>query len=330
MSFMDTEVIRKAVRLACRAPSLHNSQPWQWEFDGGKLRLFIDLKRPMLADPSGREVLISCGAILDHLRVAMGAAGWQTDVDRFPDPNDPNCLASIGFAPIGDVSEDSRSRADAILLRRTDRLPFAAPTNWQSLEPALRSVISGGAVYLDVISDDSRQQVVEASRLAESLRLYNSSYHAELDWWTGSFEATEGIPYSSLPSEAESSRVDIERVFPRPHHSERRTQISKDYSTILVLSTDHDNRTDALATGEALSAILLECTMAGLATCTVSHLTEVRASRDLIATLLEHDAVPQVLVRVGMVPTREEVPPPTPRRPLDEVLHIENRKGRTE
>jgi hypothetical protein len=182
----------------------------------------------------------------------------------------------------------------------------------------------------DVISDDSRQQVVEASRLAESLRLYNSSYHAELDWWTGSFEATEGIPYSSLPSEAESSRVDIERVFPRPHHSERRTQISKDYSTILVLSTDHDNRTDALATGEALSAILLECTMAGLATCTVSHVTEVRASRDLIATLLEHDAVPQVLVRVGMVPTREEVPPPTPRRPLDEVLHIENRKGRTE
>jgi nitroreductase len=330
MSTVDTEIIRKVVQLACRAPSLHNSQPWQWEFDGSELRLFVDLNRPMLRDPSGREVLISCGAVLDHLRVAIAAAGWQTDVDRFPNPNDPNHLASIAFTPIGYVTEGYRQRADAILLRRTDRLPFAAPTDWESLEPVLRNVIVGGAVHLDVISDDARPQLVEASELADSLRLYNSSYHAELDWWTGSFEVKEGIPYSSLPSEAESSRVDIERVFPRPHHSERRTGISKDYSTILVLSTGDDSRTDALATGEALSAVLLECTMAGLATCPVTHVTEVRASRDLVATLLEHEAVPQVLVRVGLVPAREEVPPPTPRRPLDEVLHIENGKGQSD
>ena len=25
-----TEIIAKAIRLACRAPSLHNSQPWRW------------------------------------------------------------------------------------------------------------------------------------------------------------------------------------------------------------------------------------------------------------------------------------------------------------
>ncbi|GFG73267.1 Acg family FMN-binding oxidoreductase [Mycobacterium botniense] len=319
----DTELIKKAVGLACRAPSLHNSQPWQWQFGGGELRLFVDPNRSMLGDPSGREVLISCGAVLDHLRVAMAAAGWQTVVDRFPDPNDPTHLASIGFTPI-DVTEVFRRRADAILLRRTDRLPFASPTDWELLEPALRNVIGAGAVHLDVISDDARPQLVEASRLAESLRLYDSSYHDEIDWWTGSFEAAEGIPYSSLPSEAESHRVDIERVFPRPHHSERRLEISKDHATILVLSTDDDGRTAALATGEALSAVLLECTMAGLATCPVTHVTEVRASRELVATLLDREALPQVLVRVGVVPTHEEVPPPTPRRPLDEVLHIEN------
>ena len=27
---VDTEVITKAILLACRAPSLHNSQPWRW------------------------------------------------------------------------------------------------------------------------------------------------------------------------------------------------------------------------------------------------------------------------------------------------------------
>lgn len=27
---VDSEVLTEAVRLACRAPSLHNSQPWRW------------------------------------------------------------------------------------------------------------------------------------------------------------------------------------------------------------------------------------------------------------------------------------------------------------
>ncbi|KAA8960158.1 NAD(P)H nitroreductase [Mycobacterium sp.] len=319
----DTELVKQAVSLACRAPSLHNSQPWQWRFGGGELRLFVDPSRSMLGDPSGREVLISCGAVLDHLRVAMAAAGWRTVVERFPDPKDPTHLASIGFAPT-DVTEDLRRRADAISRRRTDRLPFAVATEWESLEPRLREVIRAHGVHLDVMPDDVRPQLVEASQLAESLRLYDSSYHDEIDWWTGSFEATEGIPYSSLPSEAESSRVDIERVFPRPHHSERRREISKDDATILVLSTDDDSRAAALATGEALSAVLLECTVAGLATCPVTHVTELRASRELVAALLDRDAMPQVLVRVGAVPAGEDVPPPTPRRPLDEVFHIDN------
>jgi hypothetical protein len=26
----DTEIIAKAIHLACREPSLHNSQPWRW------------------------------------------------------------------------------------------------------------------------------------------------------------------------------------------------------------------------------------------------------------------------------------------------------------
>ena len=29
-TLMDTDILRAAVQLACRAPSLHNSQPWQW------------------------------------------------------------------------------------------------------------------------------------------------------------------------------------------------------------------------------------------------------------------------------------------------------------
>ena len=76
-TLVGAEVVKDAVRSACRAPSLHNSQPWQWVFDGGQLRLFLDPSRVMDTDQSAREALIGCGAALDHLRVAIAAAGWR-------------------------------------------------------------------------------------------------------------------------------------------------------------------------------------------------------------------------------------------------------------
>ena len=40
-----TTVIRDAVRLACRAPSLHNSQPWRWVVEGSTVQLFVEPDR---------------------------------------------------------------------------------------------------------------------------------------------------------------------------------------------------------------------------------------------------------------------------------------------
>ncbi len=320
---VETEVIENALRLACRAPSLHNSQPWQWVFDRSQLRLFLDPSRVMDTDQSAREALIGCGAALDHLQVAMAAEGWQAHVERVPNPDNPNHLASIDFAAKDFVTDRDRRRASAIATRRTDRLPFSAPTEWQSFEPVVASSANRGAVHLDVISDDLRPQLVEAAQFAESSRLYNTVYHDELRWWTAPFASSEGIPYSSLLSAAESDRVGVGRVFPVSKRPERRAEIPEDNATILLLSTDDDSRADALACGEALSATLLECTMAGLATCPVTHLTEVHVTRDLIRTLIDRDAIPQVLVRVGVVPVTEKSPPPTPRRPLSEVFRLQ-------
>jgi hypothetical protein len=44
-TLVDVEVIKDAVRLACRAPSLHNSQPWRLDVDGEVLHLFLDTSR---------------------------------------------------------------------------------------------------------------------------------------------------------------------------------------------------------------------------------------------------------------------------------------------
>lgn len=320
---VESPVLRDAVQLACRAPSLHNSQPWQWVVDDVGLQLFLDEDRRVdSTDDTGprREALISCGAVLDHLRVAIAVAGWDCTVQRFPDPDAPNHLASVKFSPLEAIGDQHRRRADAILNRRTDRLPLAAPTNWEFVEPVLRQALNDGAVRLDVIPDGLRPQLAEASALTESLRLYDSSYHAELAWWTGPFDTTDGIPASSLISATESDRVDIGRTFPTTANRNRRADIDEDRATVLVLSTDEDSNLAALQAGEALSAVLLECTSAGLATCPLTHLTELASSREVVNTLIRRDGMPQVLVRVGHAPAMDETVPMTPRRPLSDVL----------
>lgn len=324
-TMVETGVVKDALQTACRAPSLHNSQPWQWVLTrDGELQLFLDQERVMPSDRSGREAVIGCGAALDHFRVAMAAAGWHAQVVRFPKPTQPSHLASMHFTPLDYVTEGHRRRAGAIWARRSDRLPFAPPTNWDAFEPVLRNSIDRNDVRLDVLPRELRSRLAEASELTESLRLYDSNYHSELARWTAPFEASEGIPYSSLVSAAEGDRVSVGRVFPVTHDSERRVEVPEDFSMILLLSTDTDSRADALATGEALSTVLLESTMAGLATCPLTHLTELRVIREIVGTLVDNDAVPQILVRVGITPATEEVPPPTPRRPLEDVLQVQS------
>ena len=316
------EIIKRAVSLACRAPSLHNSQPWQWVAGPGALQLFLNPTRVLGCDQSQREALIGCGAALHHLRVAMTSAGWHSHINRFPEPDDPNHLASLEFTSMDRVTNDDRRRADAILMRRSDRLPFDGPTDWDAIEPALNTIVKGDAVRLDVFSDDLRTQLAEASQIATSLRLYDSAYHAEIGWWTGYFRISDGIPNTSLVSAAEGDRVDVGRYFPVTNGGDRRIEIPEDHAKIVLLSSDTDSRADALASGEALSAVLLECTMAGLATCTLTHITEVRATRELVTALMGYDSQPQVLIRVGVAPAVEALPPVTPRRPLADVFHV--------
>ena len=316
-----TDVLARALVLACRAPSYHNSQPWYWVADRDGLHLFLDPSRLVQTDLNERQALISCGAVLDHLCVAMAAAGWKAHVDRFPRPKCVELLASITFTEMNTVTDGHRRRAEAIVTRRTDRLPFGPVTDWAGFETVLRSRLDNTMALVDVVSDDDRRELVQATDLTNALRFYDTSYFASLQRWTAPFEASEGIPYDSLVSAAEGDRVDVGRMFPVSHHPERREQVPTDWSTILVISAHHDTRRDTLGCGETLSTVLLEAAVAGLASCTLTHLTELPTSRHLVEQVTGR-ALPQVLVRVGCAPENEHLPPPTPRRPLSDVLTI--------
>jgi hypothetical protein len=251
----------------------------------------------------------------------VAANGWATTVERFPDPHEPEHLAALSFHPMGVATDAQLRLADAIRLRRTDRLPFDAPTDWAQIETRLRLAVVPHHVMSDVIVERDRPVLAEASRLTEALRESDASYQAELEWWTSPLASNDGVPPSALVSASEGRRTAVARAFPSAARSDRRPDIGEDRSKIFVLSTAHeDARLDVLRCGEALSAVLLEATAAGLASCTLTHMTEVMASRDVIRQVTGQLGSPQLLIRFGVAAPTALPPPLTPRRPLTEVL----------
>ena len=97
-----------AVEHALRAPSVHNTQPWRWRITDHAVQLHADWNRHLVAtDPGRRDLVLSCGAALHHLLVALAAQGVPVQVDRLPDPEDSGHLATVavghGAGPAADA-----------------------------------------------------------------------------------------------------------------------------------------------------------------------------------------------------------------------------------
>ena len=84
------------VETASRAPSVHNTQPWQFRVQRSGLDLYADQARRLRAiDPAGREMLISCGAAVFGLRLGLRHLGYRAAVELLPDPDHPGLLARV-------------------------------------------------------------------------------------------------------------------------------------------------------------------------------------------------------------------------------------------
>ncbi|MGN2637977.1 Acg family FMN-binding oxidoreductase [Nocardia takedensis] len=317
----DRSTVLEAMATAGRAPSVHNTQPWRWVLHGADLRLYRDDSRLLeVADPAGRQLVISCGAMLHHVRTAFAAAGWHTDTLRVPDPKTPGWLATVEFRPWPEPPPGVLARAAAIARRRTDRLPMREPEHWDELLARLRMLVGHLEVGVDVLDDAARPRLAAASEHSAATQRYDMQYQSELHWWTAHSMPKEGIPREALASDSEAERTPISRAFPTVEHAPRHGDI-EDRSRLLVLSTDADSVLDWLRVGEALSVVLLECTASGADTCALTHLTELPAARRVLSTMLSRPGVPQVVIRIGAENTGLDARM-TPRRPVAEYLSV--------
>lgn len=320
----DRRTVMAALELACRAPSLHNSQPWRWRIADHSVHLYADdARRLAVADPSGRELIISCGAVLHHLRLAFASLGWRTFVHRLPNPVERDHLAALEFVPLVEPPAAALELATAITVRHTDRRPFLPhPVPDPVLHRLVMAARDEHTILTVVDSAAARRELTVAMTVANESQRDDAGYRSELATWAGrGLGAVDGVPASSLRAADHTARPMLARDFSAAGDGRLTAPALDDGAMLAVLSTALDDRRTWLQAGEALSAVLLTATAAGLASCTLSQIAEAGSARDLVrSAVLGGRGEPQVLVRLGWPIADDVVAPSSPRRPTAEIV----------
>jgi nitroreductase len=317
--------LREIVQLACRAPSVHNTQPWRWRVRGPDIDLFADYRRQLVyADPARRDLMVSCGAALHHLQVVVVALGWSARVRRMPDPADERHVARVHLVRSRGLPADA-AVLKAVAARRTDR---RRPTSWPVPEERLNSLAaigtSWGAQVLPVTGELSKAKLQRLTRRAATIQGSNPRYIDELDAWThasqGAGVPREHVPERGAPGSGVGSDSPYAR-FPAGTLADPVLEVEPAEDAMLVVCTSSDDAISRVRAGEAMSALWLHATQENLSILPLSQAVEVEETRrDLHNEVLGGLAFPQILLRVGWLPLVRDELPPTPRRPLDEVM----------
>ena len=319
---LDLATARAAIAMANRAPSVHNSQPWRWRIGPSSIHLFADRDRALPAtDPDGRGLLLSCGAALHHLRVALLASGLGSDVHRLPDPAHDTHLAAVEVRPRRPGPEDL-ALATAIENRRSDRRMFSSwPVPDTLLEWLGRAAAAEGATFGVLALESERLAVARLVERAAVAQALTPDLPQEIAEWTGRIRgAAEGVPAANVPAQR-AGTVPVRHFAAGEQDQIRLGRDESDGTVLAVLSTDADDREAWLRAGEALSAVLLTATRIGLASDPISQPLEVAETRaELPAALHLGAAHPQVLLRLGWAPMGEAAVPRSGRRPVEDTI----------
>lgn len=110
-----------AVDIALHAASVHDTQPWRRRVAPEVVDLFADDERHLVAtDPGRRDLVLSCGAALHHLAVAVEHTGFACTIERRPDAERSDHLAHV-LVHQGPGDSTEALLLPAIGARRTDR-----------------------------------------------------------------------------------------------------------------------------------------------------------------------------------------------------------------
>jgi hypothetical protein len=290
--------LRRLLQQAMTAPSAHNSQPWLVRARGNVVELYADHSRAApVVDPGDRELVMSCGAFLQHLKIAARHFGRQPHVSHLP-ADAPDALARVTFGASESINLHAERLFRAMSARHTSRVPFTD----DAVDPFAVSLLTSAALaegaQLVVLDDEVRKAELQRwIAAAEQLQWSDVQFRDEqAAWCHRGDDSNDGLPGALVSHDDEA-----------PGHA----------PVLAALVTDGDDVGDWLQGGEALARVLLTAAAEGLAATFWNACVQVSTTRGRVRELLAVKGVPQIVLGIGR-PSRPLAS--TPRRSIEEIL----------
>jgi nitroreductase len=329
------------VGAAILAANAHDSQPWLFRVEPGKIDVFAATERSIGAmDPLGREMDLSLGCALENLVLAAKAHGYRTDVRLMPTPADPTHVALVALAP-GPL--EPSDLYEAIPLRHTNRAAYRTD---RTPAPALLGEIGALAdvpeVSLAWLSSDDEKALFSQLTIEATAAIIADDEQARDDFaWYRQDRADIERRRDGITMDA-GGLGDVQRLLVRmlPPSSQatmqqgwldatRDRQVSTAAAFGMITVRNATDRHQRLMAGRLLQRIHLYATTKGLALQPLNQLFE-RADREASAGLapvftraadrLSPDGWHEVTAfRIGYP---ESAASASPRRPAEDVIRI--------
>ncbi len=324
-----TDQLLFCLNYAVLAPSIHNTQPWRFHIESEVIWVHSDPSRTLATvDPNGRELVISCGAAILNLRLAIQHFGYgvqpETPSTREREA-DATLLARLRrglLQPSPAPEEDRLFRA--LPRRHTNRQSYRAePLPSGTVQSLEGEAAMEGAWLMPLREERERLQLADLIAQGDRQQWRDPEFRRELASWVHPNRAAtrDGMPGSAIGLGDWTSLLGplVVRTFDRGDgQAAVDHQLATGSPGLFVLGTLGDEIDDWLDAGQALERVLLEATADGLSASFLNQPLEIPELRHELASLLRHEGFPQMILRMGY---GAEVLP-TPRRRLVDVVSV--------
>jgi len=295
------------IATAARAPSVHNTQPWRFRVGEYAIELYADLDRKLRVDPIGREMLISCGAALFGLRLAVRSLGYRPVVELLPDPARLRLLARVTLAAAEPMTASERRMLEALPHRHTHRGPFAPGPLPTGLVPRLQhDALEEGAELVLVDQAIAYQKLADIADAAGRRQDLDPVARAEVRRWSrdAADPAHDGVPAHAFPASAGHQPGQLrQRDFDQGRGLGLLAAGGPPPAATAVLVTPGDGRADWLRAGQALHRLLADAATSWVFASLHTQPLEAEVIRALIRDRLALPGIPQMLLQLGLAHT---------------------------
>lgn len=311
---------KNLIRYATMAASSHNTQPWRFQLEPGRVTIFPDFTRRCPAvDPDDHHLYASLGCAAANLVEAASAAGLRSQI-HFDE-------ASSGLVIDFESALVSRSALfDAIPNRQCSRTTYdGTEIDPQELQQLKIAGTGEGVSLMFLIGEEKLKGVTEFVTKGNVAQMTDAQWVNELKHWirfSGSHAVStgDGLFGRSMGSPGAPKwlgNLILRFALSPKRQNEKDTKNILSSSGVAVFYSDSDDRAHWIEAGRCYERFALQAEALNIRTAFINPPVEVVELRSQFASWLDiGDRRPDLVVRFGRGPKM----PPSLRRPVEAVI----------